>query len=110
MEDEVVAQAMRFIEGNTGRNIDVDAVAQAAGVSRRTLERRFRQASGRSVAGEVRRLRILKAKRLLAETDMLIKRIANETGFSDAIRMHEVFVREEGISPSEYRRAMLGEG
>ena len=104
VEDEVVALAMRFIERQSARDISVDDVASAAGVSRRTLERRFRDSSGRSVAAEVRRLRLLKAKRLLAETDMQIKQIARETGFRDPVRMYEVFVREESQTPSEYRK------
>ena len=108
VDDEVVALAMRFIERNSTKEIDVDRVAEAAGVSRRTLERRFRLRSGRSVAKEIRRLRLLKAKRLLVETDLQIKQIARETGFRDPIRMYEVFLREEGASPSEYRDSARG--
>ena len=78
------------------------------GVSRRTLQRRFSTSAGRSVARELRRVRLIKAKRLLAETDRLVKQIAQETGFRDAIRFHEAFVREEGLSPSDYRRMARG--
>ena len=108
VDDEVVALAMRFIERNSTKEIDVDRVAEAAGVSRRTLERRFRLRSGRSVAKEIRRLRMLKAKRLLVETDLQVKQIARETGFRDPIRMYEVFVREEEVSPTEYRNLARG--
>ncbi len=87
----------------------VDSVAHATGVSRRTLERRFRASCDRSIAKEIRRLRILKAKRLLAETEMQIKQVALETGFRDPVRLHEVFVREEEMTPSQYRAAVRGE-
>lgn len=110
VDDDVVALAMRFIERSSGKDIDVGNVADAAGVSRRTLERRFRAASGRSVAKEIRRLRLLKAKRLLAETDLQVKQIARDTGFRDPIRLYEVFVREESMTPSDYRRVARGEG
>lgn len=109
VDDEVVAQAMRHIERHTGQRIDVDAIARTVGVSRRTLERRFRERAGRSVAKEIRRLRLMKAKRLLAETDLLVKQIARETGFRDAVRLHEVFVRDEGTTPSEFRRSVRGQ-
>ena len=109
VDDPVVAIAMRHIEKHANTNLSVDDVVAAAGVSRRTLERRFRDSSGRSIAKEIRRLRILKAKRLMAETDMLVKQIARETGFRDPIRLHEVFVREEGQTPTEYRREVRGE-
>ncbi|MEX2216123.1 MAG: substrate-binding domain-containing protein [Phycisphaeraceae bacterium] len=109
VDDPVVAAAMRFIEKNTRHKIDVNAVAAAACVSRRTLERRFLDTAGRSVAREIRRLRILKARRLLAETELLVKQVAEESGFGDPIRLHEVFIREVGMSPSDYRhRALTG--
>ena len=109
VDDEVVAAAMRFIEQSAKQDIDVNDVADAAGVSRRTLERRFREGCGRSVAKEIRRLRILKAKRLLIETDMQVKQIAREVGFSDSIRMYEAFMRDVNITPSDFRRQTRGE-
>ncbi len=105
VEDEFVALAMRFIERNSGADVNVDSVAKAVGVSRRTLERRFRDSTGRSIAQELRRLRLMKAKRLLAETDLLVKQIAHETGFRNSARLHEVFVREEGTTPGAYRQS-----
>jgi LacI family transcriptional regulator len=109
VDDKVVARAMRYIERNTGAEIDVDSIAQAADVSRRTLQRRFRNSAGRSIAQELRRIRLMKAKRLLAQTDLLVKQIARETGFRDPIRLYEALVREEGITPSDYRRIARGE-
>lgn len=103
VEDPDVARAMRFIERNLSRKIKVNDVAAAVG-TRRTLERRFRNLCGRSIAAEIRRLRILRVKRLLSETEMLIKQVAQESGFGDPIRLHEAFVRDVGVSPSEYRR------
>lgn len=108
VNDEVVAFAMQYIEQHTRDRIAVDDVAAAARVSRRTLERRFQSRLGRSVAAEIRRLRILKAKRLLAETDLLIKQVARETGFRDPTRLHEIFVREEKTTPTEFRQNIRG--
>lgn len=79
-------------------------LASATGVTRRTLERRFENHAGRSVSAEIRRLRLNKAKRLLTESELMIKEIATESGFRDPIRMHEVFMREVGLSPSSFRK------
>lgn len=110
MEDPDIAAAMRFIERNLTRKIGVkDVVAGSAVTSRRSLERRFRDSCGRTIAAEIRRLRILKAKRLLSETALLVKQVAQQSGFGDPIRLHEVFVREVGMAPSAYReRAASG--
>jgi transcriptional regulator GlxA family with amidase domain len=104
MPDPVVAAAMRFIDRHLSRRIRVADVAAGIGVSsRRKLERSFRNGCGRSVAAEIRRLRILKAKRLLSETGLLVKQVAKESGFGDSIRLHEAFMRDAGMSPSAYR-------
>lgn len=103
VEDPQVAAALRHIEKNLGRRLTVGDVA-AAVAPRRTLERRFRKTAGRSIAAEIRRLRILKAKRLLSETVLLVKQVAKECGFGDPVRLHEAFVRETGMSPGAYRR------
>jgi LacI family transcriptional regulator len=110
MEDPDIVAAMRFIERNLKLKIGVKDVVAGTGVSsRRRLERRFRDACGRTIAAEIRRLRILKAKRLLSETALLIKQVAQHSGFGDPIRLHEVFVREVGMAPGAYReRARTG--
>ena len=111
MEDPDVAAAMRFIERNLARKIGVKDVAAGAAVSsRRKLERRFRDTCGRSIAAEIRRLRVLKAKRLLSETGLLVKQVAKESGFGDPIRLHEVFVRDVGMAPSVYREKAASGG
>ena len=101
---------MRYIEKNLSKEIDVGIVAKSIGASRRTLERRFRESAERSIAREIRRLRLMKARRLLLETELLVKQVAQETGFRDAARLHEAFVRTEGVSPSEFRRISRGDG
>jgi hypothetical protein len=67
-------------------------------------ERRFRAVLGRSIADEIARLRIERAKRLLAESNTSIKRLAAEAGFSDARQMCDSFKRIEGTTPIAYRR------
>ncbi len=103
VDDPIVAEALRFIAANSHRSINVDDVAEVVHVARRTLERRFRAELGRSVAEEIRRLRVERARRQLSETDLPIKQIAIDAGFSDATRMYEVFIRELGKSPSQIR-------
>ena len=78
-------------------------VADAVFTSRRTLERRFRAQFGRSVSAEIRRLRIEQAKRLLADTEEFVKSIALQTGFTSSMQMCQVFKREVGKPPGQFR-------
>jgi len=102
--DPLVSQAMRFMaeQGHTG--IRVPDVASAVATARRTLERRFREAMGRSIAEELTRLKIERVKRLLVETDTPIKQLARQSGFVDGKQMGKTFARLVGVPPREYRR------
>ncbi|HOD82184.1 MAG TPA: DNA-binding transcriptional regulator [Phycisphaerae bacterium] len=104
VDDPLVALALRFASEHGHERIKVGDVAAAVHVTRRTLERRFRAVLGRSIRDEIVRLRIERAKRLLAQGRTPIKRLASEAGFRDDMQMCTEFKRLEGITPSEYRR------
>ncbi len=102
--DAVVMSAMRFIASHSSKPISVDDVAEAAGVSRRTLESRFKSNTDRSVAAEIRRVRIEHAKRLLAAEDLSIAEVAKIAGFKSNAQLCRVFQNELNTSPRAYRR------
>lgn len=103
VEDDLVAAALRFIAANSHRRIGPDQVAQAIGAETRTLHNHFRKVLDRPVATEIRRVRLERAKRELAESSRSLSAIARDVGFGTAIRMCEIFRREFGITPSSFR-------
>jgi len=112
--DPLVAAALTYIAGHSHLPIGPDDVAEAVAVGRRTLERRFGQQLERPIAVEIRRARIERAKRELTQTERSLAEISNAVGFGPSAHMHQVFVRELGLTPTEYRRRGLdqnpGEG
>jgi len=104
VEDLLVGEALRYIAENSHTKLRVSDVAAALVVERRTLERHFRAALGRSVGSEIARLRVERLKRRLVESDTPIKDLARENGFRDTAQMCALFRRIEGLSPSAYRR------
>ncbi|MEX0867179.1 MAG: substrate-binding domain-containing protein, partial [Pirellulales bacterium] len=104
VDDELIAAAMEFISANSARPIGPEDVAQAVTTELRTLQRRFRACVDRSIAAEIRRVRIERAKRELAQTDVPMKSIAQNAGFVDPKQMYQVFRRDVGITPTEYRQ------
>lgn len=103
-EDSLIAAALTFIAANSHQQIGQDDVARAVATEIRTLQRRFQKHLNRSIASEIRRVRIERAKRELAQGGRSIKEIARDTGFGEAPRMYEVFQRELGVTPGQYRR------
>lgn len=107
VDEETVSAAMQFIAQNARRRIGVEDVARAASASRRTLEQRFEKHLGRTVAAEIRRVRLDQAKRLLAGSNESIAAIGRLTGIGGAQQFSRVFHREVGISPRDYRRKFV---
>ena len=73
-------------------------------IGTKTLQRRFRKVLGRAISEEIRRVRIERAKRELGQTDRSLDEISSKVGFGPRKRMYEVFCRDVGLSPSEYRK------
>jgi LacI family transcriptional regulator len=101
--DPMVARALRFIAEHGHQRIQVKHVAAAVATTRRTLERRFRDSLGRSIASEITRMRVQRAKRRMVETDASMKDVALSAGFRGADHLGKVFTRVEGMPPSDYR-------
>jgi LacI family transcriptional regulator len=103
-DDPLVARALRFIAERGHGIMQVKDVAAAVATTRRTLERRFRESVGRTIASEITRLRLERAKRRLVETDASMKSVAKDSGFCTADHFYKVFARMEGLPPTQYRK------
>lgn len=106
--DPEVAAAVRFIRDNGHRPLQTRDVLAAVPVSRRSLERRFRESLGRTPHDEIRRVHVEHACRLLTETDLLMHAVAEQSGFSDAKQLSVVFRQVLGQTPTAYRVSLRG--
>ncbi|MAJ46313.1 MAG: hypothetical protein CBC35_03240 [Planctomycetes bacterium TMED75] len=105
-DDPAVRNAVAFIRAHHSDQLSVDQIAESAGCSRRTLERRFRSALDRTVHDELTRQRLKRARRLLRETDLTAEAVSEKTGFTDQRRMNLVFKQNFGVTPLEFRRSL----
>jgi len=102
-EDVLVADALRFIMDHSRQAIRVPDLVAEAGVSRRSLERRFSRATGNSILGEITRCRLERAQRLLRETNLPVYRVAAESGFGSVKAFSRAFQLVEACSPAAFR-------
>jgi LacI family transcriptional regulator len=103
-DDPRVAAALHFIEDRAAQPIEVQHVVEHVGVSRRTIERRFWRALGRSIGSEITHCRLERAKRLLLETGLPLYRVANAAGFGTTKTFNRVFRHATGVSPGRFRQ------
>jgi len=108
--DLVASAALRYIRDHASQELRVGTVAEAVGVGRRELERRFRRSLSRSVLDEIHRVRVDRVKELLAGTSLPMPPIAARSGFSSPERMTVVFHQLTGMSPTAYRRRVSVQG
>ncbi len=101
--EPALAAALRFIRENLTGRIGVDDIAEASGMSRSSLERRFRAVVGRSPLAELVRERVERAQHLLVNSELSIKEIAKVAGFHDVRHLSVTFRIKTGLTPSKYR-------
>jgi LacI family transcriptional regulator len=104
INDPDIVQAMRFIADNASEAITVNDILEEVAMSRRSFERRFREATGRTPKEQIDAVRIAQAKGLLVNTDLGIPRVAAQCGFAGREVFSRVFNHQMGIAPSAYRR------
>jgi LacI family transcriptional regulator len=103
VDDDDIVRALQFIRRQHGRDISVDRVAEEVSLSRRTLEKRFRQAIGRTILEEVQLTRLERAKRLLLETTYPISKVAEIAGFGSTGYFIQFFQKHVGKTPRKFR-------
>jgi AraC family transcriptional regulator len=96
-----------LVEEQLDRDLSLEDMAAAAGLSRAHFARAFRAATGRTPFAYLRERRIARTCSLLISTTRPVVEIAALTGFSSHSHLGRVFKHQIGMTPAEYRRAQL---
>jgi LacI family transcriptional regulator len=103
VEHPQVVAALRFIHDNFHQPVSMTDVVRHVGMSRSGLEQAFREHYVRPPMEELRHVRLLKAKQMLAETDEKVITIARLTGHQTPHNLCRVFKQQVGMTPKQYR-------
>lgn len=98
-----VANSLRFIWEHASEPISVKDLVGVAAMSRRGLHKAFLENVGRTPGQELQRVRIERAKRLLAEAEHKIEVVASMCGYQSANSFCVAFKQATGMSPKQYR-------
>ena len=101
--DPLVAKVRAAIAARIGERLLVPELAKSLGVSRRTLELRFRAETGVPLGEAILNERLARAKDLLRTTSLPCEEIAAACGICDASHLAHLFRRKFGASPSSFR-------
>jgi AraC-like DNA-binding protein len=104
VNDLDVAKALRFIcDKFTDPLLSVDDIVAVTSVSRRPLEKAFRQELRRTINEEVLRVRLEKVKDLIITTELSVAEISQLTGFTRPNHLFRIFRRQLGMNPKQFR-------
>ncbi len=95
---------LTWLRDNLARDLALADIAAHAGMSTRTLIRRFREQTGSTPLQWLHRARVRQAQHLLETTQHSVERIAGQVGFGSPTAFRERFKRTTGVSPQTYRR------
>jgi transcriptional regulator GlxA family with amidase domain len=96
---------LQWLEENVATELTLDDIAARAGMSTRTLNRRFREQTGTTPLQWLHRARIRQAQYLLEASAYAVDVIATKVGFGSPTAFRERFKRVVGTSPYAYRAA-----
>jgi len=106
--DHSVIRALHFIRQNYSNGIKAQQVIDYAGCSRTLLEQKFKAQVGHSIHNEIHNLRLEKVCRLLIEEEALsIAEVAKLSGYPSSQYLYELFRKEFGLTPTEYKQQSL---
>ncbi|MDO9438905.1 GlxA family transcriptional regulator [Hydrogenophaga sp.] len=88
-------------------DLSVPALASLAGMSERSFARIFRSETGTTPAEFVENARIDAARRLVEDSELPAKRLADAVGYANVDSFRRAFDRRLGVSPGEYRRRFV---
>ena len=89
-------------------DVPLDCLAHIAGMGTTKLKAAFRQITGCTITEYVHQKRMRYAAHLLAHTDFPIAQIAEMVGYTTPSRFAELFKRDTGSLPLEYRKLTQG--
>ncbi len=104
VEDSDLSAAIRYIRERATDGINVNDVLAQVPLSRRVLEKRYQEVVGITPHQDITRRRVALVRKLLIDTDLPMRQIANRTGFQSEEYMSVAFRRATGVPPGKFRR------
>ena len=101
---EDVYKALQFIKTHTNQPIGVPDVLEYVGKSRSYFMEQFKKETGETIGKYIVKAKLQEAKQLLAYSDRPLSEISNFFFFSSQSYFQNLFKKQFGVTPLEYRR------
>lgn len=106
--DELIAQAQDILRSRYAEPVNIEELAHQLGISARSFNRRFRNATGINPNLYLQQQRLNTARELLRTSNLSITEVANAVGYSDSDYFSRRFRNAMKQTPSSYRASVRG--
>ncbi|WP_265132672.1 helix-turn-helix domain-containing protein [Chryseobacterium oranimense] len=94
----------KFIDENYHKNIRAEDIGKLTGISQNKIRKEFKNHYHMTVTDYISELRMLKAKKMIIDKDIMIKEIAIECGYEYVQNFTRAFKKKFGVSPEQLRK------
>lgn len=101
--DKAILKLQDWLDQHYTMKITLTDMSDQAGLSARSLIRRFKTATGDSPTTYLQLLRVEEARRRLESSTASIETITRDVGYEDVSSFSRLVRRHTGLSPSDYR-------
>ncbi len=105
-KSELIGRVGRYLVENIQRHIDIADVACQVSMSPSHLRNVFKKRFGISLGRYMRNMRLIRAARLIATSEMKLTEISEACGFESLYSFSRTFKNQIGMAPSKYRMMM----
>lgn len=104
VDNNAILDVVKYINNNFNDNISIQTLCDMFFFSRSTLCRKFKAVTNCSINEYILFIRLNHAKDSLSKTNKSISKIAEECGYSSINSFYFLFLKKEGVTPSQYRK------
>lgn len=104
ISDDYITSVINYIEENITSALSVDILTEVVPLSRRNLEKKFRETMGTSVYQFILEKKVEHLSNELLRTDKSLLDIAIESGFGDVRSVYRIFKNHTGYTPANFRK------
>ncbi len=102
--DEEIIKIQEWLVLHYLQEINFEGLAGKFGMSRRSLNRRFKQATAMTPVAYIQDLKLQQAKTLLKQSNLTVAQVADQVALTDCSYFSSLFKRKNSVTPTQYRK------
>ena len=106
-EQRVITGLTRYLQEHLAEDVSLSVLAEEFHLSAQYISQLFKSEIGVNFLAYLTNIRMEQAKKLLLSSSLSIAEVSEQSGYADYRVFTKVFKKNEGITPSQYRRDFL---